>query len=87
MANQAKTFWSSDRVNGPAGRFRVVVTRLPATKGSSRDQYSASLLRNNGDADETVEPDFWQHSTPPHDADKLAFRERARRAAAEHPAG
>ncbi|HZQ34302.1 MAG TPA: hypothetical protein VFD32_00100, partial [Dehalococcoidia bacterium] len=76
-----RPYWSSEPVRGPAGTFHVVVTREPAGAGGRRDQYAATLYRKAEAGDEAVESGFWQHSAPPHDADKLAFRERARRAA------
>jgi hypothetical protein len=85
MANRVRTFWTSDRVHGPAGRFRVVVSRSPAAAGNPREVYSATLMCDAGKGDQPCETEFWRNSSPPHDADKLAFRERARRAA-EQPA-
>ena len=83
MATRARTYWTSDREHGPGGTYRVVVSRLPATPGAGgrRDLYSATLFRKGDAGEESVEAEFWQNSAPPHDADKLAFRERARRAA------
>jgi len=83
MADHAKTFWTSPPAHGPAGKFRVIVARVPATAGATgqRDRYSATLYRAGDDGDEAVEQEFWQHNAPPHDMDKLAFREKARRAA------
>ncbi len=86
MAERARPFWTSEPARGPAGTYHVVVTRLPAGMGGRRDLYSATLFRKAEAGEEAVESDFWQHSAPPHDADKLAFRERARRAAAEQAA-
>ena len=86
MAERARPFWTSETVRGPAGTFHVVVTREPAGAGSRRDLYSATLYRKAEAGEEPVESGFWQHSAPPHDADKLAFRERARRAAAQSAA-
>ncbi|HEY7294432.1 MAG TPA: hypothetical protein VH916_05285 [Dehalococcoidia bacterium] len=86
MAERARPFWTSEPVRGPAGTFHVVVSRLPAGAGNRRDLYSATLFRKSQSGEEAVESDFWQQSAPPHDADKLAFRERARRAAAEETA-
>lgn len=83
MAERARPFWSSEPVRGPAGTFHVVVTREAAGAGSRRDLYAATLFRKTEGGEEAVESSFWQQSTPPHDADKLAFRERARRAAAQ----
>ena len=85
MAARARQFWASEPARGPAGIFRVVVSRVAATPGAGgqRDVYTASLVRKGDDGEEPVTADFWQHSAPPHDADKLAFRERARRAAAQ----
>ena len=85
MAARARQFWTSDPVRGPAGTFHIIVSRLAATPGAGgqRDIYSATLVRKGEAGDEPVETDFWQHTSPPHDADKLAFRERARRAATQ----
>ncbi len=83
MAERARPYWSSETVRGPAGTYHVVVTREAAGAGGRRDLYSATLYRKAEAGDEPVERGFWQQSTPPHDADKLAFRERARRAAAQ----
>jgi hypothetical protein len=81
MAGKARTFWATERIHGPAGRFRVVVSRMPAAGGNGREEYNATLFRSADDGEEAVEAAFWRHSAPPHDADKLAFRERARKAA------
>jgi hypothetical protein len=81
MAGKARTFWTTDSIHGPAGRFRVVVSRLPGGAGGGRDEYNATLFRSTDDGEEAIETAFWRHSAPPHDADKLAFRERARKAA------
>ena len=83
MASRARTYWTTDRVHGPGGRFRVVVSRTPAGGGNPREQFSATLYRDAEQGEEVVEADFWRNSSPPHDADKLQFRERARRAAQE----
>ena len=85
MPNRVRTFWTSDRAHGPAGRFRVIVSRSPAATGNAREVYSATLMRESGEGDQPVETEFWRNSSPPHDADKLAFRERARRAAEVPP--
>jgi len=58
-----------------------VVARLPAGGGNPRDEYSATLVREGDHGDVNVEANFWRGSSAPHDADKIAFRERARRAA------
>ncbi len=83
MPTHGKLYWASEFVNGPDGRFRVVVNRLAPGQHSmgSRDLYTATLYRKSAEGDEAVAPDFWQQTTPPHDPDKHAFRERARRAA------
>lgn len=83
MAARGKTYWSSEPVNGSAGKFRVVVLRLAPGQHSlgRRDLYSATLYCKGEAGDEAVETDFWQQTAPPHDSDKLAFREKARRAA------
>lgn len=85
MAARVQQFWASEPVRGPTGTFRVIVSRVAATPGAGgqRDVYRASLVRKGDAGEEPVETDFWQHSSPPHDADKLAFRDRARRAAAQ----
>jgi hypothetical protein len=84
MADQAKTYWASEPVHGPGGRFRVVVLRFAGGKGPARDHYGATLYRrkDEGDEEEVVEADFWQGTTQPHDGDKIRFREKAKKAAA-----
>lgn len=82
MAEHGRPYWASERVHGPGGRFRVVVTRVPANRSPDRrDRYSAALLKSGDEGEETVEAGFWERSSAPHDADKIAFRDRARRAA------
>ena len=83
MAELARTYWATDLTQGPAGRFRVVVTRLSHGKGPARDQYSATLYRRDDNGEQAVEADFWRSTTPPHDGDKIRFREKAKKAAAE----
>lgn len=82
MAATGKPFWTSDAVTGPAGKFHVVVVKLLPGQHSmgGRDLYSATLYRKG---EEVVEDGFWQHTSPPHDADKIIFREKARKASAE----
>lgn len=85
MAARARTYWTSDPAHGPSGRFRVIVSRLPAGGGNPREQFSATLYRSDGGEEQAIESDFWHSQAPPHDADKLAFRDRARRAAQQPP--
>jgi len=81
MADQAKTYWTSEPAHGTGGRYRVVVSRLAGGKGAARDQFSATLFRRGESGEEAVETDFWHGTTPPHDLDKVRFREKAKRAA------
>ncbi len=85
MATSGKPFWTSEAVTGPAGKFHIVVVKLLPGQHSmgGRDLYSATLYRKGDEGDEVVEADFWQHTNPPHDADKIIFREKARKASAE----
>ena len=83
MAARGKIFWTGETVQGPAGKYHVAVLRLMPGEHSlgRRDLYSATLYRRGDSGDESVESGFWQHTAPPHDSDKLAFREKARRSA------
>ncbi len=85
MAARGKVFWTSEPVQGEAGRYHVAVLRLMPGQHSlgRRDLYTATLYRHSDSGDEAVESGFWKHTAPPHDSDKLTFRDKARRAAQE----
>src|SRR5947209_7895283 len=82
MAERAKRYWASEAEHGPGGQYRVVVMRLAGGKGPERDHYSATLYRRADEGEVAVEADFWRGTNPPHDGDKVRFREKAKRAAA-----
>ncbi len=82
MAERAKRYWESEAEQGPGGRYRVVVMRMAGGRAPERDQYSATLYRRTDEGDVAVEADFWRGTNPPHEGDKVRFREKAKRAAA-----
>jgi hypothetical protein len=85
MAATGKKFWASEPVAGPSGKFHVEVERLAPGQHplGRRDLYTATLYRKGEQGNEAVETAFWQHTSPPHDADKFIFRDKARKAAGE----